>query len=144
MNDTRFPSAIHMLILISEAQAPMTSEQIAESVGTNASHIRKLAGMLKAHGIIDSGRGRAGFHLMEEPENVTLQAVYEAIHGAGQVHIFDLHQNPSDECVVGRRIRPMLRDVFAKAEAEATRALRETTLADCIQEMKAMVESGDR
>ena len=35
--DTRFSSAIHTLILISEAETPMTSEEIAKSVGTNAS-----------------------------------------------------------------------------------------------------------
>ena len=37
--DTRFSSAIHTLILLSEAETPMTSEQIAESVGTNARYI---------------------------------------------------------------------------------------------------------
>ena len=42
--DTRFSSAIHMLILISEAETPMTSEEIAASVGTNASYIRKVTG----------------------------------------------------------------------------------------------------
>ena len=41
--DTRFSSAIHTLILISEAESPMTSEQIAVSVGTNASYIRKIS-----------------------------------------------------------------------------------------------------
>ena len=144
MNDTRFSSAIHALILISEAETPMTSEQIAESVGTNASSIRRLAGMLKARGIVDSGRGRAGFRLEVAPEELTLQMVYEAIHGTGRVRIFELHQNPSDECIVGRHIRPVLADAFAKAEGEATRALRTTTLADCIENMRAIVESEDK
>ena len=56
MTDTRFSSAIHMLILIAGAETPMTSEQIARSVGTNASHIRKLAGLLKKQAIIASRR----------------------------------------------------------------------------------------
>ena len=45
--DTRFSSAIHTLILIAEAEVPMSSEQIAGSVGTNASYIRKITGLLK-------------------------------------------------------------------------------------------------
>lgn len=43
--DTRFSSAIHTLILISEAEDPMTSEDIAVSVGTNPSYIRKITGL---------------------------------------------------------------------------------------------------
>ncbi len=45
--DVKFSSAIHMLILISESEDVMTSEEIATSVGTNASYIRKLSGLLK-------------------------------------------------------------------------------------------------
>jgi DNA-binding IscR family transcriptional regulator len=43
--DTRFSSAIHTLIMIAGAETPMTSDQIAESVGTNASYIRKITGL---------------------------------------------------------------------------------------------------
>ena len=35
--DTKFSSAIHSLIMISESETPVNSEQIANSVGTNAS-----------------------------------------------------------------------------------------------------------
>ena len=37
--DTRFSSAIHTLILVAEAETLLSSEQIAGSVGTNASYI---------------------------------------------------------------------------------------------------------
>ena len=65
--DTRFSSAIHTLIMIAGAETPMTSDQIAESVGTNASYIRKITGLLKKHGIIDSRQGISGFTLLVEP-----------------------------------------------------------------------------
>ena len=42
--DTRFSSAVHTLILIAASEKPMTSEDIAGSVGTNASYIRKIIG----------------------------------------------------------------------------------------------------
>ena len=45
--DNKFSSAIHTLILISESETPITSENIAHSVGTNASYIRKIIGLLK-------------------------------------------------------------------------------------------------
>ncbi len=40
--DTRFSVAIHTSVLISEADIPMSSEEIVVSVGTNSSYIRKL------------------------------------------------------------------------------------------------------
>ena len=52
--DTRFSSAIHTLIMIAGSEEPITSERIAESVGTNASYIRKVTGLLKKKGISSS------------------------------------------------------------------------------------------
>ena len=61
--DTKFSVAVHVLILISEAPAPVSSEQMAESVGTNASYIRKILALLKKAEIVDSHRGISGYSL---------------------------------------------------------------------------------
>ena len=55
--DTKFSAAIHVLILISESPTLINSDQMAESVGTNASYIRKILVLLKKAGIVDSHRG---------------------------------------------------------------------------------------
>ena len=138
--DTRFSSAIHTLILIAGAETPMTSDQIAESVGTNASYIRKITGLLKKKGIIDSRQGISGFTLLVEPEELSLLRVYQAIAETEQVHVFDLHQNPNDECIVGRHIQPVLTDVFRGIEERAELELKNTTLADCMQKMKTELD----
>lgn len=134
--DTRFSSAIHTLIMIAGAQTPMTSDQIAESVGTNASYIRKITGLLKKQGIIESRQGISGFKLLVAPEELSLLRVYQAIAETEQVHVFDLHQNPNDECIVGRHIQPVLTDVFRGIEEKAEKELKNTTLADCMQKMR--------
>ena len=138
--DTRFSSAIHTLIMIAGADTPITSELIAESVGTNASYIRKVTGLLKKKGIIDSRQGVSGFTLLVPPEKLTLYRVYQAINGAEQVHVFDLHQNSNDECIVGRHIRPVLTEVFRGIEEKAGQELKHTTLADCMQKMKIKID----
>ena len=140
MTDTRFSSAIHMLILIAGAEKPMTSEQIARSVGTNASHIRKLALLLKEQGVLESRRGVGGFRLLVPPEELNLLRVYRAVAETERVRVFDLHRNPSDRCVVGRYIQPVLTDVFRDIEAQAERELRRLTLADCLQKMRTEME----
>ncbi len=137
--DTRFSSAIHILIMIAGAETPMTSEQIAESVGTNASYIRKITGLLKKQGIIDSRQGISGFSLLVKPEELSLLRIYQTIAETEQVHVFDLHQNPNDECIVGRHIQPVLSDVFRGIEEKAEQELKKTTLADCMQIMKMRI-----
>ena len=143
--DTKFSSAIHMLILISEAETPMTSEEIAVSVGTNASYIRKVTGLLKKKGIIESRQGTSGYQLLVGPEELTLYEVYQAVSETEQVHVFDLHQNPNDQCIVGKHIRPVLTDVFRSIEEKAEQELRNTTRRDCMDRMQGEIErSGDQ
>ena len=138
--DTRFSSAIHTLIMIAGAETPMTSDQIAESVGTNASYIRKITGLLKKQGIIDSRQGISGFTLLVDPEKLSLLRIYQAIAETEEVHVFDLHQNPNDECIVGRHIQPVRTDVFRGIEEKAEQELNNTSLADCLQKMKTEID----
>ena len=130
--DIKFSSAIHTLILISESTKPLTSEEIAASVGTNASYIRKIIGLLKKKDIVESRRGVGGFALKPEAEQLTLLQIYQAVNETETPRIFDLHQNPSDECMVGRHIKPVLTDMFTEIEDKFSRALAEKTLSDCI------------
>ena len=134
--DTRFSSAIHILIMIAGSEKPLTSETIAASVGANPSYIRKVTGLLKKKGILDSRRGIHGFSLLIPPEKLSLYAIYQAINESDEVHFFDLHQNPNDECIVGRHIRPVLTETFREVEEKAEQQLRQTTIADCMDKMR--------
>ena len=138
--DTRFSSAIHILIMITGSEQPLTSEAIANSVGANPSYIRKVTGLLKKKGILDSRRGIHGFSLLIAPEDLSLYMIYQAINETNEVHVFDLHQNPNDECIVGRHIRPVLNETFREIEEKAEQQLRQTTLADCVEKMKKEID----
>lgn len=142
--DTKFSTAIHMLILVSEAEVPMNSEQIAHSVGTNASYIRKVATRLSRAGILEGRRGVSGFSLLKAPEDISLLEVYRAVEQTEDVHMFDVHQNPSDECIVGRNIRPVLNGMFRQAEQVVESELASATLADCMARMRERIESNEK
>ena len=139
--DNKFSSAIHILILISESEEPLTSERIAKSVGTNASYIRKIIGLLKKMDIIESRRGVSGYVLKPAPENLTLLQIYQAVNETEHPCLFDLHQNPNDKCIVGRHIKPVLNGMFAEIEAAFAGTLAEKTLADCIDGILKKSES---
>lgn len=133
--DTKFSVAVHILILISEAAEPMNSEQMAKSVGTNPSYIRKLLALLKGAGLIERLPGYSGYRLQVPKEELTLLQVFRAVSGEESPHLLDMHQNPSDKCIVGRQIRPVLSEMFGEVERAFAAALKAKTLASCIGAM---------
>ena len=137
--DTKFSVAVHALILISESPKPINSDRMAESVGTNASYIRKILALLKKGEIVDGHKGISGYSLTVAPEQLTLLQVYQAVTEEPKLHILDIHQNPNDRCVVGHHIKPVLIDMFADTEEAFARSLAGKTLADCIADMRKRI-----
>ena len=137
--DTRFSVAVHALILISESASPIHSEQVAKSVGTNASYVRKILALLKKAAIVDGRRKRSGYRLTIAPEKLPLLRIYLAVMEEPGVHLLDIHQNPGDQCIVGRHIRPVLTGMFAEAEQAFARSLAKQTLGDCIAGIRSSV-----
>lgn len=130
--DTKFSVAVHVLILISESSDPITSEQMAVSVGTNASYIRKVLSLLKKSGIVEGHKGISGYTLTVAPDQLTLLRIYQSVTEESEIHLLDIHQNPSDRCIVGRHIKPVLTGIFTDMENAFGSILAEKTLADCI------------
>ena len=123
--------------LISEAPNPLNSDQMAGSVGTNASYIRKILALLKKSGMVDGHRGISGYTLTTTPDQITLLRIYQAVMEESQIHLLDIHQNPNDQCVVGHHIRPVLTEMFGGMEESFARMLSQKTLADCITAIRA-------
>lgn len=142
--DTKFSSAIHTLILISESEMPMNSEQIATSVGTNASYIRKLTTRLRKSGIIEGRRGISGFKLVKKPEDISLLDIYDSVMETENLHIFDIHQNPNDECIVGHNIRSVLNGMFRNMEERVENELSSITLKDAINNMRQYINENEK
>ena len=139
--DTKFSVAVHVLILISESPNPLNSDQMAGSVGTNASYIRKILALLKKAEIVDGHRGISGYSLTVDPEHLTLRQIYRAVMEESDIHLLDIHQNPSDQCIVGRHIRPALTEMFTDIEDAFARSLAGKTLADCIAGIRSRIDT---
>ena len=87
--------------------------------------------------MIDSHRGVSGYVLTSTPDLITLLGVYQAVMAEPQIHLLDIHQNPNDQCVVGRHIRPVLTGMIKETEDVFARELSQKTLADCIAAIRA-------
>ena len=66
-----------------------------------------------------------------------LLGIYQAVMEEPQIHLLDIHQNPNDQCVVGRHIRPMLTEMFEGIEESLARELSQRTLADCTRAIRS-------
>lgn len=77
-------------------------------------------------------RGISGYALKRKAEDLTLLQIYQAVNETEAIGLFDLHQNPNDQCIVGRHIKPVLTDMFMEMEETIVLALSGKTLADCI------------
>ena len=56
----------------------------------------------------------------------------------------DIHQNPSDACIVGRNIRPVLSGMFRHAEQVVEDELAGATLADCMARMRERIDNDEK
>jgi Rrf2 family protein len=130
--------AAHTLVLMAvharQSSKLITSEQIAISANTNPVVIRRILGQLKAAGLVESRRGvSAGWRLVKDPSQITLQDLYEAIEPG---HLFALHgAQPNQQCVVGRGIQPVLTQRYGRADLALREELATTTVADLINEV---------
>ncbi len=88
-------------------------------------------------------RGISGFRLIREPEKISLFDIYTSVMETNTLHLFDIHQNPNDACIVGHNIRPVLNGMFRDMEERVEKELSGITLADCINNMRIYINEHD-
>lgn len=140
MKDTKFSIAIHILSMIALSPYPINSVDIAKSVGTNPSYIRKIMSLLKDHKIIESHRGKTGIQLLVDPGDLDLLTIYKIVEEENP-HIFQVHQNANAECPVGRNIVNAVFPFLDDAEKRLQHSLQHDTLADVIDRLKQLERS---
>ena len=106
---SRFTMAIHMFACIDTfADQKMTSDFMAGSIGTNPVIIRKLLGQLKTAGLVEVARGTGGVTITKPLSEITFLDVYKAVECAPDEELFHFHENPNDDCPVGRNIHKII------------------------------------
>ena len=131
--DTKFAQALHMLVYISETKGIASSQALAESVGTNSSHIRKLTGLLKQAGLVESQQGKAGFVLRQPKSTITLADIYRAVYP--EKHLFHVHEDPSPACPIGQHIGKVLSPTFHHLEQQLIHTLAAQTLDEFVENL---------
>jgi len=134
---TRFAVAIHILTVVElhRGQA-VRSEDIARSVSTNPTVVRRLLGTLSDAGLTHSQLGHGGGALLaRSADTITLLDIYRAVE---EPQFFALHRTaPNPKCYIGGHITPVLVNEFDNLTKTLEDALAKTTLADIVQRLEA-------
>ncbi|WP_321885236.1 Rrf2 family transcriptional regulator [Paraburkholderia bannensis] len=126
--DSRMSRTLHALIHMDHAEGPLTSETLAEMLGTNPVVVRRLFGGLRDCGYVQSEKGHGGGWVLSAPlEEITLLDVYRAV---GEPPLFsDLVSEDHPECQVERAVNAHLSGALKEAEDALLARFGRVTLA---------------
>lgn len=131
--DTKFSIALHVLAYIEETNNTVTSELLAKSVGTNASHIRKILALLKDANIIESQQGKKGIVLKIKANELSLDKIYFGVYP--EKELLHVHDTANPDCPVGSTIKEALLPIFEESERQLILSLESKTLKSLIEDM---------
>jgi Rrf2 family protein len=128
---------LHILIHLARAETPLTSEQVAAMLGTNAVVVRRTMGGLREAGLVTSGKGRGGgWRIASDLADVSLLDVHKAVGGP---HLFAIgNDSDNPECLVERVVNAALEQALAQAENILLERLAAVSLADLANQFEKL------
>ena len=133
---TRFSVAIHILVMMNVKKDTMlTSDQLAQSVNTNPVVIRRILGMLKTAGFVDTKRGVGGSFLIKDAQDITLLDIFKAVGCVNSGSMFEIHQDTNQDCKVGANIQNIVLKNVDKAQSAMEKELSNVTIADITSDL---------
>ena len=129
---SRFTLAVHIFACIDTFRDDykVTSEFLAGSTNVNPVIIRKLLSQLKAAGLVSVARGTGGVSVAKPLQEITLLDIYHAVACVEHGTLFHFHENPNENCPVGRNIHRILDDKLLRVQNTMEKELASITLED--------------
>ena len=138
---SRFTLAIHILACIDtfKNDYKVTSDFLAGSTNINPVIVRKILGQLKAAEIVEVACGSGGASISKPLNEITFLDVYHAVECVGNGELFHFHENPNENCPVGRNIHHVLDEKLLRVQKAMERELASITLADVEKDIKKLL-----
>lgn len=120
----------------------MTSDFMAISIGTNPVIIRKLLQQLKAAGLVEVSRGTGGVSITKPLNKITFLDIYRAVECTPGDELFHFHENPNQNCPVGKNIHHVLDSKLNRVQTVMEKELKSMTLADVKKDTESWIIKG--
>lgn len=113
--DSRLSSVLHALLHMVEQDGAMTSDALAQCLGTNPVVVWRTMAYLRRAGLVTSDRGHAGGRRIKaDLSTITLRQLHEAL---GEPAVFAMdNRNESPGCLVEQSVNAALENAFAEAD----------------------------
>lgn len=134
--NTQFSIAVHLLAGLGYlAGQEITSGELAASINTSPSFVRRVLSKLSKAGLVRATPGKAGAcSLGRRANDISLLEIYKAV-GASQ--IFSIHAYPVQKtCPVSCSIKSSLGKILNKIEKALEKDLAKISLAEVIADIK--------
>ncbi len=139
---SRFTIAVHVLIAIEafKNDYKVTSELLASSANVNPTVIRRILQQLKKADIVTVKRGSGGADIERPLTEITLLDVYNAVEPVDNGQLFHFHEDPNEECPVGRNIHKIMDYRLDEIQNAMEDKMRRITIADIMADANKLIE----
>lgn len=123
-----FGVALHVLTYLSFMESDfITSNDLADSINTNPVIVRTIAKKLANNGLVEIKRGRGGYKLNKDVNDLSLYDVYVAIYDN---QIFRTKHSPNVNCPLGAKMTSAIDCVLDGASSEVEELLKKYHISD--------------
>lgn len=124
-----FGSALQALVVLARSEEPAPSGQIAGSLESDSTFLRRIMALLTREHIVQAREGRdGGYRLAKPAETISLAEVYQALNviDALSVGLFD----STTDCPLGQGMRKVFDEIAEEVQQSLLRILARYTIAD--------------
>jgi len=127
--DSKLSSILHLLLHMAHSKRPLTSDELAAFLQTNAVLVRRTLAGLRERGYVGSEKGHGGgWIITADLQKVTLRDIYTSV---GSPAVFAMgNRDAHPQCLVERVVNDSLTTAFDEAEALLIARFSDITLAD--------------
>lgn len=138
--DARLSRMLHVLIHMGAGDGPLTSEDAAKMLGTNAVVVRRTMAGLRDAGYVTSVKGHGGGWSLAKPlDEITMLDVYRSL---GEPRLFLIGPaSETPDCLVEQEVNASLASTFEDARNLLLARLGAVTLAHIARGLEARAAS---
>jgi Rrf2 family protein len=133
---TKLSTSTKALCFLAKMDKPITSSEIAEQIGVNASKLRMLLSKLSKAGIVNSDSGMfGGFSLNKNPDDINLQEIYCAIEDRKAFHL-NVHTPKTSNNNLSENANSFFLDLFSDIQIDIESKMSKINLSSILNKIK--------